>query len=148
MSMTVSEVTLHSAMNLSGRTFKGPYDKTSAYLDQVKSELKKSKVDFSELETVSIYLSDPSNTSSDQLESFHGFVSKSAVNVGGILTKQLKAGHYLVSKTKDAAKIWDSFGEAYQYAEQKQLKISDTPPVLITTVEDKAPVFTMYFLLQ
>jgi DNA gyrase inhibitor GyrI len=146
--MTVSELTLSQPLNLTGRTFKGSYDNTSKYLDQVKEELKKVKIDYNEMEAVSIYLSDPESTSADQLESFHGFVTKSSVEKGGIVTRQLKAGRYIISKTKDVTKIWDSFGEAYQYAGQKQLQISDVPPVLITTVEDKTPLFTMYFPIQ
>lgn len=148
MSIDVKEITLTNSIHYIGNEFKGPYEKSSDYLEEVKTKLKSNQIRINEFEAVSIYLSDPSVDSPDQLRSFHGFVTTTKHEAKDYQTSQLKPGSYIVAKTMDMSEIWDLFGAVYQYAGQNKIQVQDFPPVMITSVEDKAPVFTLYVAKQ
>jgi DNA gyrase inhibitor GyrI len=142
------QFTLSKTWYIIGKNYTGAYDKTSSYLDDVKAALKSKKLSFNELEAVSIYLSDPATERPEELKSFHGFVTKEGIAKDGFVAKELSSGEYITTITKDPASVWNMFGEAYGYAGTHNLKIADDAPVLITTVENKAPLFTLYFRLE
>lgn len=144
----VEQYTLTSSLYFIGNDFFGSYENTSKNLDQLKREFKARNISFNELEAVSIYLSDPSLVQQSKLKAFHGFVTESFLKIESFVTKELPHGRYLLAKTKDPNHIWDMFGEAYKYGGQNNLTISQEPPVLITTVEQNAPLFTMYFAIE
>lgn len=142
------QFTLSKTCYIIGKNYAGAYDKTSSYLDDIKAALKSKKLPFNELKAVSIYLSNPATEKPEELKSFHGFITKEAIAKDGFVAKELSSGKYITTITKDPASVWNMFGEAYGYAGSQNLKITDDPPVLITTVENNAPLFTLYFRLE
>jgi DNA gyrase inhibitor GyrI len=144
-----SEIHLNDARFIVGKEFTGSYENTSAYLDNVKAELKKNAIAFDELQAVSVYLSDPATDKPSNLKSFQGFVAtKEIAKTGNLLSQKLTAGKYIIARTKNAKLVWQLFEEAYKYASQHKIKTSNLPPVVITTVEENMPVFSLYLLEQ
>ena len=143
----VTEKNLTGPITMIGKNFTGSYENTSQYLDAVKKDLKDQKIKYHELEAVSVYLSDLSTEKPSNLNSFHGFVIKQdASPKKDYYLRKLEAGKYIVTATKKPELLWNMFQEAYQYAGKKNITIADVAPVLITTVENKAPLFSIYFL--
>lgn len=145
---TIEKFTLSSPKYFAGKFFSGSYNHTSEYLDQVKSQLLKASISFDELAAVSIYLSDPAVTKETELMSYHGFVVDSGKPVQGFELKEMPPGQYLKAFSKDADQIWASFGATYQFAAENNIALAEDAPVLITTVENQAPLFSLYFRTQ
>lgn len=146
--INVEEKTISASKFIIGKNFTGSFDKTSSYLNDVKADLASRKIAYNELEAVSIYLSDPSAEKPDQLKSYHGFVIRTEAKTNELVDRKLESGKYLVTSTKNDSLVWAMFEEAYTFAGRNGIKLSEHPPVMISTVENEKPLFSIYFQIH
>ncbi len=143
--MDIKEITITQTKKFIGETVNGSYDKTSQYLDKIKERLSGQGISFEEFETLSIYYSDPDTTNVDDLTSFNGFLlPDSSLSDSNFEMIELEKGNYIVSSSSNPEEIWKMFGEVYTFAHKNRIAITETPPLLITSIEDDKPKFSLY----
>ena len=120
---------------------------TSTYLDVVKTRLFNQKVLYNELEAVSVFYSDPSNSAQETLRSFQGFVmtAKSPKEMPNLKIIKLVKGRYLVASSKNQSELWKLFEVGYEHAAIKKIKLVEAAPLVLTSVKDNKPFFSVYF---
>lgn len=144
---------VRTEISLIGREFTGDYAQSNVWLDAVKSDARAQGLAIDEHCAASIYLSDPDNTPPTSQRSFHGFVLAGANSAARLATKPplelrtLARGDYVVAATRFAAQVGALYGEAYGFAATQQIALADSPPLLLTTLDDGQPVFRLYFAI-
>jgi len=145
----VMKTEISTAVNYCGRMFKGPYEDTPQFMEQLQKELIKAEVAYEAFNTLSIYPDDPAEKAPEQLQSFHGIKVKAPVSHNPELeNRSLPVGHYLHYGTIEPGLIWFAFEVVHNQAQAEGIALADVPPLLVTTFINGQVQFNYYFPLK